>query len=144
MKTSKDFAIYKIRVYTSPYYLKKFQNNEQIGLEKQYEAAGNYWDFFWKFIKMITNKTSDYYFDVYGLSASECVIEEIHEQYGIIITNGEGWNTYLIPNDMGTFIIKWIEDNAPKYKRIYKTYSTYVEREPTIWKREHYLKTYIK
>jgi hypothetical protein len=88
---------------------------------------------------MISGKTIDHYFEIYGLSASECVIEEIHEQCGIIIIDGEDWNTYLIPKDMGTFIIDWIKDNAPTNKIMKRTYLTYCEKEPTTWKREKYL-----
>ncbi len=110
MKSS-DYYIIKLRYYTTKYYLKKFHQGDSVANKKHYDAAKKHGDFFWKFIEFVSGQTSQDVYTKYFTGSRECITEEIFETHGIIISNGEGWYTYLIPKD-SVDIIKWINDNV--------------------------------
>lgn len=58
--TTKDYYVVKVRNSASDYYIKKFHQHEKIGIVKQNEAFGKYFNFFWDFIKFITGNDSKY------------------------------------------------------------------------------------
>ena len=97
-----DYFIIKIRCYASKYYMKKFISSNSIAQKKQWEAAENYNNFYWKFIKRVTGNKMEHYFWKYMLNSKDCAQEEIHETHGIIIVNGEGYYTYFIPKKIIT------------------------------------------
>jgi hypothetical protein len=105
-----DYFIIKIRYYASEYYLNKFHNNDVAGLIKQREAAENHTKFFWDFIEKIAGKQN--YYEKYYYNIKECVLEEIHETYGIIIIEGEVYYKYFIPkNNKNSQLIDWMVEN---------------------------------
>ena len=132
-----DYYIIDVRSYTSPYYLKKFEKGEHIGVVKQYESAKAYNKFFWDFIEKVNGKTPADYYKLYT-SATECAIEEIHETHNIRIFNKEARYQYIIPKLNNEELFEWIKDNAPKYKILSRTCSFWYETKPTTWKREHF------
>ena len=63
-----------------------------------------------KLYEYITKSRYDDLFDEYGLAMSDCAREIIESDYGIILSRGEAWQTYIIPKDKKE-IISWFMDN---------------------------------
>lgn len=131
-----DYFIVKIRYYASKYYLKKFHNNDVIGLKKHHEAAKNHTDFFWAFIEKVAGKQD--YFEKYYYNIKECVLEEIHETYGIIIIQEEGFYKYFIPkNNKNSKLIDWMVENIKNpFVILRKTYIGYMDTTPSTFYRK--------
>jgi len=122
--------------------MKKFISSNSIAQKKQWEAAENYNNFYWKFIKRVTGNKMEHYFWKYMLNSKDCAQEEIHETHGIIIVNGEGYYTYFIPKKNNNIkLINWVEDNLiNKYRILRKTNIGFMGTEPTTWQREDSIK----
>lgn len=130
-----DYFIIKVRFYASRYYLKKFHNDEPIGIKKHWEAAKNHTEFFWNFIEKVTKKSHEDYINEYFFSSKECAIEEIHEVYGIIIVEGEGYYKYFIPrNDSNLELVEWIKINCKNSFKILKKTYTFVKPVSTFYR----------
>ena len=138
----KDYHIFKVRYYASPYYLKQFHERKSKGIKKHHEAAQKHHDFYWAFIEKATGKNSDHFFKEFSLGARECATEEINETHGIVILFGEGWVTYLIPKDKNSDLFDWmnleLESRKIPNKIVSKVQLGWGDYSPTTWQREHY------
>ena len=109
---SKDYHIIYIRYYASKYLLKKWEKNSNEPLPKQHsERARKYHDFFWKFFTHLTGIESKDWYTKYNFESKECASEELQERFGILKTNGESEDAFLIPKGKED-IFEWIKDNA--------------------------------
>jgi len=127
MKKSSDFFIIKIRCSASKYYLKKFHNHENVGIQKQWDAAGKYLDFFWKFFTYVSGITQKDFTIEYFLGARDCATEVLNETYGIHISTVNNYYEYFIPIEK-VEIINWVKSNIGDipYKIIKKAPMTVV------------------
>jgi hypothetical protein len=111
----KDFFIIKVRTYADEKVLNKFHKtpgHEELPYPKQhYERAVDHNKFYWKFIEKVTGKGNVFWFREYMFGTKECVEDEIKESHGIIILDGEGWCTYLIPIKH-VELIEWFKTNV--------------------------------
>ena len=124
-KTSKDFSIFKIRYYADEKLLKKWHSNRDSALPLQHsERARNYNDFFWKFVEVVTNKSSNIWHNEYMFGSKDCATEELSD-YGIFISDQEGWYTYLIPIERQD-LANWIIDNVNLPMKQLRKFSMYV------------------
>lgn len=110
---SKNYVIIKVRNYADEKLLKKhFQEpgNESKPLPKQhYYRAKEHFAFFHLLVEKVTGKNFKTWADEYLFDTHECLKDEIRENYGILIIDGEGWVTYFLPKEkielIGWFIV---------------------------------------
>lgn len=125
---SSDYNIYKIKYY-----------GDNGRTDKQHhERAIAYIGFFWKMVERVTGHSFSYWNDKYFLHATECAIEELHEQYKIIIPESEEYYHWYIPKSMSR-VSSWVEQNCKlPFKKLLRAHfsATNLNREATTWKRE--------
>jgi hypothetical protein len=137
----KKYFIIKIRIYASPYYLKKFHNQETIGLLKQHDAGKKWVEFKQKFVKFVSNKPMEYWYGEYGFSAIECALEEIQETHKIKFFDAGAFIHIYIPVDC-LDIIEWVMSNVGDIPyKVLKRGVSFWEQWPSdveTWRRESY------
>lgn len=131
-----DYTIFKIRYYADGINVRKGQFD---GDDKQHwDRAQEYTKFFWQMVEKVTNKPHSEWIKDYFLSTNECVREELHEKYDIIIPESEEYYYWYIPNTM-TELISWINENCKLPFQIVKRspYNSILNREKTTWRRSN-------
>lgn len=133
-----DYYILKVRYYGSEYYMKKFHTGDLKAIKNHRIAAEKHNDFFWRFIEKATDNDMDYYFNKFQLSTHDCVREEIHEKFGIIIVGTEGYYKYFLPKNKKNFhLFMWMKKNCEcKYKELKKTNTFWLYDKPETRERE--------
>lgn len=116
-----DYVIIRLRYYADASVLNKHYkkpDSEKLQLPKQhYTRAEAHNAFFWSFIERVTGKDDKFWYVEFYFDAWDCVKDEIQETHGILISEGEGWNTYFIPKKH-IDIIGWFVANINVPARI--------------------------
>ena len=112
--TSKDYFIIRVRYYASEYLMKK-QHEQGSHPKQQWERAEQINKLYWDFITFVTKKEHEWWLLEYPHWAKECAIEEMEDNFGIVISDREGNYVFLIPK-RHTHIIDWFKTNIDKYK----------------------------
>lgn len=118
-----DFYIFKVRVYASSYYLKKFHLGDKTAHRKQHETAKLANDFFWQFFLAATKYDMLYVYTKYGFSGKECAVEYLRDIDIIHKKGSEAWDVYLIPKSntqLIHFVEEYLELNKITYKKVKK------------------------
>jgi len=135
-KTS-NYYIIKLRYYASEYHLKKWHDDNCSKSHMVHvNACKKHNDFFWSFFEKVTGIPRREFQTKYA-SSTECAIEELEADHGLVIQTNEGWYTYLIPKK-NTELIQWFNDNKGDIpsKVMKKIRICFISHEPTTWKRE--------
>lgn len=133
----KDYFIIKIRNYADEKLLKKSRKEGGPLPKQHHERSHAFITFKWELIKKITGKGLDQWCKIYMTDAANCAMEYIEEKYGIMLYDGSGWQTFMVPLKHSE-IIAWIKENVKLPNKIMQKVSlghlAYVERDLT-WKR---------
>jgi len=115
-----DYTIFKIRYYADSVNIAKgkFDDEKNEGWERGKLLNS----LFTGMVEFITNKPVSYWMDKYGFGYIDCMKEDLHETYGIIIPNSEEYEYWLIPNEM-TDVIEWVKENCKLPYSIVKRYA---------------------
>ena len=115
-----DYTIFKIRYYADGVDIVKgvFDDDKNQG----WERAKLLNTLFSDFVEFITKKPVSYWMGKYGFGYTDCMKEELHESYGIIIPNSEEYDYWFIPNEMKD-VIEWVKSNCKLPYSIVKKYS---------------------
>lgn len=110
---AKDFYIIRLRIYASPYLLKKHYASTTEGLPKQHhERIKTYIDFNWKFVEKITGKPMSWWYSEYMMNTVDCAKEHIADKEGIFFSDREAYKYYLIPK-IRKDLYDWFLENVP-------------------------------
>ncbi len=126
----KDYYIVKLRTYADESLLKKCRGDNDPLPAQHHQRAKQYVKFLWEFIEYLTGTPSSDFHLRYFMSSRDCALEQIAEDFGIIFSDGEGWNTIFIPktNDMA---YNYVIDNCGlPYKVVKKTSIDYLKHRP--------------
>jgi hypothetical protein len=125
----KDYFIIKLRTYADAKLLQLYRGSGSLPAQ-HHDRAKAYNDFWWKFVEEVTKKDMKFWHREYFLDATDCVKDDLREKFGILINNGEGWTTLLIPKNMPN-LMTWVESNTQlPMKLVTKTNIQYWEWTP--------------
>lgn len=130
-----DYITFKIRYYADGINVRlgKFQGDNK----QHHERGAEYIRFFWEMVEKVTGHAMKYWYNKYLSMTMDCIKEELHEKYGIIIPEGEEHYLWYIPINM-VDLINWIEMNCKlPFKKLVRPPMTNIRnREVTTWRRE--------
>lgn len=116
----KDYVIIKFRNYADRHLLRKPNAlNDDLIISQMWERAKLYSEFFWNLVYKVTGNDKYYWYTVYKTDTVPCVIQELQTRFGILHLRGEGWATFLIPNQQ-VELIDWMIKNATVPTKIVK------------------------
>jgi hypothetical protein len=92
----KDFFLFKVRSYASPYLMKKGLDYEPTR-KAHYDVARRFVKFEREFLKKILNKTEEQLYEEYKFCMSDSAFEDVKEIYNIFKFEAGSHKYYAIP-----------------------------------------------
>ncbi len=108
-KKTSDYTIFKIRYYADGVNVRKgiFKGDDK----QAWDRAKLLTSLFGDMVEFVTKKPISFWIDKFGFGYTDCMKEELHEHFGIIIPNSEEYDYWFIPNEL-TDVINWIKENC--------------------------------
>ena len=98
MHCNKDYCIFRIDYFADRRLLNRAWKKNNTLPKQHYDRANVYVEFTWQFIKKLTNKERDFWWNNYPLEPRLCAFEEIREKTGIAcMEDGSGKLYVLVP-----------------------------------------------